>query len=120
MPRGPIQLITDSGGTYSHRGGRRTQMPLSPPAAKFSLLSSKGKLMPKVHMESIRNVIRFGVPATITGTLCNRMAAGEDINSTGNESAVTCKFCKSRLKAIEFSRVGTENAERANRRDGSL
>jgi len=74
--------------------------------------------MPKVHMQRVRNVIRFGVPATVTSTLCNRMAAGEDINSTAVESEVTCKFCKSRLRALEFSRIGTENAEAANRRDG--
>jgi len=89
-------------------------------APKATPLNGKTKepTMSKVHMQSIRKVIRFGVPATITGTLCNRMAAGEDINSTGDETEVTCKFRKSRLRAIEFSRVGSENAKRANRRDG--
>lgn len=30
---------------------------------------------------------------TITTTLCNRMTSKDEINSTGNENEVTCKFC---------------------------
>lgn len=58
-------------------------------------------------MQLVRNVLRFGVPTTVTSTLCNRMASGEDINSTDNESEVTCVLCQKRLRAIEFSRIGT-------------
>ncbi|WP_156944141.1 hypothetical protein [Bradyrhizobium sp. Ec3.3] len=71
--------------------------------------------MLKIHMQRIQKVLRFGVPATVTGTLCNRMAAGDDINSTGVESEVTCKFCRQRLAALELARVGRANAEAANK-----
>lgn len=49
----------------------------------------------KTHMERITR--RPNV--TVTGTLCNRMSSQDEINSTGNEAEVTCKFCLRMLEA---------------------
>lgn len=43
----------------------------------------------KIHFQSIRR----SEHRTITTTLCNRMVADGDINSTGLRHEVTCKFC---------------------------
>jgi len=49
---------------------------------------------PVTHLSRIRHL----ADRTITGTLCNRMTAGE-INCSTNAAEVTCKFC---LKAMRW------------------
>lgn len=41
------------------------------------------------HMSKIAEYRNF----TVTGTMCNRMACGDDINCTTVEAEVTCKLC---------------------------
>lgn len=54
------------------------------------------------HKVLVREVLRFGVPATVYTTLCGRMSNQcEDGNNAEDEdSLVTCKLCKKKLAII--------------------
>jgi hypothetical protein len=57
--------------------------------------------MTKTHMERITH--RPNV--TVTGTLCNRMSDQGEINSTGNQAEVTCKFCLRIMNSTWYRRA---------------
>lgn len=70
---------------------------------------------PVTHFSRIRQI----GDRTVTGTLCNRMANGADINCTTEATDVTCKLCQLELLSNSgrpdcYSRLRGSFMERAS------